>query len=181
MDKERMKSLLPYIGIPILLIAFLVIRWKSMSGFELLQGELLLGIGYFAVVSDIREKRISNQLVLTLLAAWFLSIFPQLSVGVDRFLELLGAAALGFAVGGGLFLAVYLISRGGLGGGDVKFMATAGLYMGMTGILQSMLLGSTLAALCGLTLIALKKIGKKDTIPLMPFLYVGILATLFLL
>ena len=43
-----------------------------------------------------------------------------------------------------------------------------------------MLFGTILAALAGLTLIVLKKISRKDKIPLAQFLYVGILITVFL-
>lgn len=181
MNREKLEFLVPYIGLPVLAVAFLLVRWQSMSLFSFLQGELLLIIGYIAAVSDIKKQRVSNQLVLIFLVVWFLSIFPQILLNINLITELLRTAILGFAVSGGLFLAVYTISRGGLGGGDVKFMAVAGLYLGMNGVLQSMLFGSILASLCGLLLILLKKIKRKDSIPLIPFLYGGILITLFFL
>ncbi len=74
---------------------------------------------------------------------------------------------------------VYLVSRGGLGGGDVKLMAASGLYLGFQKVMQAMLYGSILAALTGGGLILMRKIGRKDTIPLIPFLYAGILLSTF--
>jgi prepilin signal peptidase PulO-like enzyme (type II secretory pathway) len=59
-------------------------------------------------------------------------------------------------------------------------MAGAGLYLGFSGIIPSMLYGTVLAALTGLALMLLRKIGRKDTIPLAPFLYVGMLITVLL-
>ena len=76
-------------------------------------------------------------------------------------------------------LAVYFVSRRGLGGGDVKLMSAAGLYLGYDGVLTALLYGSVLSAAAALALIAGKKMTAKDTIPMVPFLYVGILLTEF--
>lgn len=178
MKYDKLKPLIPYIGIPLLAVVLLLVRWNSADRFALLQHELLLVIGYIVAVKDIREKVISNQTVLALLVCWLLTMLPQLAVDIELGTQRLINAALGFLIGGALFLLVYLVSRNGLGGGDVKFMAVAGLYLGLNGILPAMLYGSILAALFGLVLILLKKIGRKDAIPLAPFLYVGILITI---
>jgi len=105
---------------------------------------------------------------------------PQLFFNTEAVLPVLKNAILGFAVCGGLLLLVYCVSRKGLGGGDVKFMTAAGLYLGFQGVLPAMLYGSVLAALFGIALMLLKKIGRKDSIQLVPFLYAGILITVFL-
>lgn len=179
MKYDKVKLLIPYAGIPLLAIALLLVRWNSADGFTLLQHELLLVIGYVAAVKDIREKVISNRTILALLVCWLLTMLPQLAADIEVGMNRLVNAAVGFLIGGVLFLLVYLISKNGLGGGDVKFMAVVGLYLGLNGILPAMLYGSILAALFGLVLILLKKIGRKDAIPLAPFLYVGILITIF--
>ena len=49
----------------------------------------------------------------------------------------------------------------------------------MSAVLPAILYGSILAALFSLILMAAKKLGRKDTIPLVPFLYLGILIVLF--
>ena len=180
MSKEKKKNLLPYIGVPILAVALLLVCWQRLEPFSLLQKELLLIIGYIVAVKDAKDRRIPNKIVLALLVCWVLTMIPQLVIDIESTLGMLKNSALGFVIGGGLFLLVYLISRGGLGGGDVKFMAVAGLYLGLNGILPPMLYGSILAALFGLVMILLKKIGRKDAIPLAPFLYAGILITIFL-
>ena len=69
---------------------------------------------------------------------------------------------------------------GSFGGGDVKLMAVSGLYLGLDGVLPAMLYGSVLAAVAGLLLILGKKITPKDAIPLVPFLYIGMLLTLLI-
>lgn len=164
---------------PLLAIALLLVRWPDLDSFTLLQRELLLVIGYLIAIKDMRNKNIPNSMILALLVCWLFTIFPQLVVDIEIGLGRLKNAAIGFLIGGGLFLLVYLISKNGLGGGDVKLMAVVGLYLGMNGVLPAMLYGSILAAAFGLVLILLKKISWKDTIPLVPFLYVGILIAIF--
>jgi Flp pilus assembly protein protease CpaA len=178
--KERIGLVLPYAGLPVLLAAMLILRAGSADAFILLQRGLIVIFGYIASVFDLKEKRIPNGLILGMLAAWVLAMTPKLFLDTDVAVRLLTDSALGFAVGGGLFLIVYLISRKGLGGGDVKFMAAAGLYLGFDGTIPAMLFGTVIAALVGLALIALKRITRKDKIPLAQFLYIGILITVFL-
>ncbi|MCL2078795.1 MAG: A24 family peptidase [Oscillospiraceae bacterium] len=133
-----------------------------------------------AAVTDIRTKRISNKLILLMFASWLALIaFDFLSNSAAATLKV-ADSALGALVGGGIFLAVYFISKKGLGGGDVKFMAAAGLYLGLAGTMPAILYGSILAALVGFGLVALKKISRKDTLPLAPFLLAGIVITVLL-
>ena len=147
--------------------------------FVLLWNELIIIFGYIAAVFDIKTRRISNKLILTMLAVWVITLTPKLFLDTEAAVALLTDSALGLAISGGLFLLVYLISKKGLGGGDVKFMAAAGLYLGFSGSVPAILFGTVLAALTGISLILFKKIGRKDPIPLAPFLYTGILITLF--
>ena len=79
-----------------------------------------------------------------------------------------------------LLLVVYLVSRKGLGGGDVKFMAVSGLYLGAADVLPALLYGAVLSALVGAVLVLLKKISMRDAIPLVPFLFAGMLFVMFM-
>jgi len=178
MTKE-MKAIIPYAGIPIIALALLLVRMKQTAPLVLLWLVLIIVFGYVGAILDIKTKRIPNGLVLTMFAAWVVTITPYLFLETEAAVELLMDSVLGFAFGGGLFLFVYLISRKGLGGGDVKFMAAAGMYLGFSGAIPTMLYGTILAGLTGLVLILLKRIGRKDTMPLAPFLYAGILIVVF--
>lgn len=179
MKKDKRKTLLFYSGIPVLLLAFWLVKHGRIENITLLLRLVLIAFGYAATVGDIREKRVPNVLVGVLLACWVLIMVPQLFFQTETALDLMISGGIGFLLGGILFLVVYLISRGGLGGGDVKLMAVSGLYLGFNGVLPAMLYGSVLAALVTLILILLKKLGRKDTFPLVPFLYVGMLLTIF--
>jgi prepilin signal peptidase PulO-like enzyme (type II secretory pathway) len=170
---------LPYAGIPAIVTAFLLIYAGRLDAFIILLYGLIIVFGYVAAVLDLKTKIIPNSFVLAMIAAWVLAMMPKLFLDIEETIPILINSSLGFVAGGGLFLLLYLISRKGLGGGDVKFMAATGLFLGLTGVLSAMLYGSVLAGLIGLVLLLLKKIGRKDAIPLAPFLYAGILISVF--
>ena len=175
----KLKSTWPYAGLPILAIALLLVRAGRTEPIIMLEYELIIVFGYVAAVFDLKTRKIPNRLILAMLAAWAITITPMLFVYTEAMIGYLKEAVLGLAISGGLFLLVYLISRKGLGGGDVKFMAVVGLYLGFGGAIPVMLYGTILAALTGLVLILLKKIERKDSIPLAPFLFAGIIITVF--
>jgi leader peptidase (prepilin peptidase) / N-methyltransferase len=84
-------------------------------------------------------------------------------------------AILGLCLGGGLFLLIALLSRGGMGGGDIKLIAMIGAFLGWQAVLVTILFGALLGALVGLGLIVLKKKGRRDPVPFGPFLALGAL------
>ena len=170
---------LPYIGIPLIVAIFLVVRAGGSAPVFVLLDVSAIVFGYVAAVIDFKYKKIPNKLILVMLGTWVFIATPSLFFMPNEAVDMFINAGLGFLVGGGLFLLVYLVSRKGIGGGDVKFMAVMGLYVGLFGIFPIILYGTILAALTGLVLILLKKISRKDSIPLAPFLYVGILFTVF--
>jgi len=173
------KTALYCMGCIVITLIWLIFFAGAVSVISILKSTLLIILSYIAMIFDINTKRIPNILVLTMICGWFLLVTPILFFHIESGVELMVDSIYGLLMGGGLFLLVYLISRKGLGGGDVKFMAAAGLYLGFAGVIPAILYGTILAALTGLVLIIMKKINRKDAIPLAPFLFVGILITIF--
>lgn len=180
-DKAQKKEMLYYILLPVIATAYLLLQMSRLEPEYILRFEALIVFGYIISVEDMKNKRIPNVLVLLMLAAWGLISLPRFFVNMEKGLEALVASVLGAALAFGVFLSVYILSKKGLGGGDVKFMAVAGLYLGIGGVMPAMLIGTILAAAVGLLLLAFKCINQKDSIPLAPFLYAGILVTIFLI
>lgn len=87
----------------------------------------------------------------------------------------LGNAALGVLLGGGLFFLVAVLSRGGMGGGDIKLIAMIGAFLGWQAVLLTIFLGALSGAMVGIGLMLLKKRGRKDPLPFGPFLALGAL------
>ena len=82
------------------------------------------------------------------------------------------SAISGALLGGGLLFAVRMLSRGGIGGGDVKLAAALGLWTGHTGILPALFVAFLLGSLWGIVLL-LRGYGRKAKLPFGPCLAIG--------
>jgi leader peptidase (prepilin peptidase)/N-methyltransferase len=83
------------------------------------------------------------------------------------------ASIIGIAVGGGIFFVIILVSRGGMGGGDMKFGAMLGAFLGWDVALLSVFIAVVLGGGLALLLLTLGKASRKDAIPFGPFLAAG--------
>ena len=87
-----------------------------------------------------------------------------------------GTLALGFLAGGAPLLALRVLSRGGLGGGDVKLAAAGGLWLGWQHTLLALAIASWSGGLAALYLLLSGRRKRGDVIAFGPFLSLGIWA-----
>lgn len=66
-------------------------------------------------------------------------------------------AGLGALVGGGVVLLVAIVSRGGMGGGDVKLMAMLGAALGWRGALTALALSQVMGAMIVLGVLVVRR------------------------
>ena len=85
----------------------------------------------------------------------------------------------GFLLGGGLFYLLAVLSNGGMGGGDIKYIAAAGALVGWQKVLLIIFIGAFLGSFMGLLQIVVQKKSRKSLIPFGPFLAAATLITLF--
>ncbi len=131
------------------------------------------------LVIDLEHRLILNKIVypalaLALLISILFSIFlPQVEIvpGIKE-------AAIGGGVGLVLFFLVVLVSRGGMGWGDVKMAALIGLVTGFPLVFVALLLGIIAGGLVAGFLLALKVKRRKEAIPFAPFLSLATIVTL---
>ena len=76
----------------------------------------------------------------------------------------------GFFLGGGLFYILAVASKGGMGGGDIKFIAGLGALLGWQKVLLIIFLGAFLGTIYSLPLLLVGKKGRKSLIPFGPFI-----------
>ena len=89
------------------------------------------------------------------------------------------SALSGMLSAGGFLLILAVVSRGGMGGGDIKLAAVIGFYLGWPNGLFSVLLACLLAGFLGMILLMTRLKKRKDAIPFGPFIVVGTLITVF--
>jgi len=75
-------------------------------------------------------------------------------------------------------ISLFLLKKEGMGGGDIKLMAMAGLFIGWEITLLSLMLAIYAAAIVILLLIAFKVLKRGDHIPFGPFLSFGVTISL---
>jgi prepilin signal peptidase PulO-like enzyme (type II secretory pathway) len=132
-----------------------------------LVSRLVLASGLLvAAVIDLRHYRIPNRLVA------FLAVAGPLLNLWTRELPWWQVFA-GAVVGAGILGALAILSRGGMGEGDVKLAAATGLYLGPAGQALAIFLGAALGAVVGGILILTGRKKRRDPIPFAPFLGVG--------
>ena len=86
---------------------------------------------------------------------------------------------MGFLLGGSLFYVLAILSKGGMGGGDIKYIASAGALVGWQKVLLIIFIGAFLGSIVGLFQIVVQKKTRKSLIPFGPFLAIATLITLF--
>ncbi|MHC1745174.1 MAG: A24 family peptidase [Syntrophobacteraceae bacterium] len=90
----------------------------------------------------------------------------------------------GILLGGGLFYAVaigyqYLRHQDGLGGGDIKLLGMIGAFLGIAGVLLTVVIASIVGAIVGVIVMRRQKTGLTAMVPFGPFLSLGALVYLF--
>ena len=93
--------------------------------------------------------------------------------------EYLVNALTGGLIGASPFL-VRLISKGGIGMGDIKLFAVVGLYVGKEDILRAMFFSLVLALIVLLGKRIRKQIGRKDQVSFGPYVAVGTILMVFM-
>ena len=106
---------------------------------------------------------------------------PGLALGLAAGSYSIGYANsfMGFLLGCGLFYLLAILSNGGMGGGDIKYIAAAGAFVGWQKVLLIIFIGAVLGTFVGLFQIGFQKKTRKNIIPFGPLLSVATLITLF--
>jgi leader peptidase (prepilin peptidase) / N-methyltransferase len=85
----------------------------------------------------------------------------------------------GLLTGGILFYLIAVVSKGGMGGGDIKLIAMIGAFLGWQGALFTIFSGALMGSLVGVMLMLLGRKGRKDKVPFGPFLSGGAILFIF--
>ena len=131
-------------------------------------------------VIDLEQRLILNKVLYPgMVVALLIAIFPPQAPWIPQlWLHGLPNFALGGAIGFLIFLLLALVSRGGMGFGDVKLAALIGLATGFPSVFLALIIAAILGGLVAIVLLATGKRGRKEAIPFGPFLAASAMATL---
>lgn len=133
-------------------------------------GMLLLSV---LTVTDLKEKRIPNRVLIIMLGVWTVYILANMAFDFIMALQLAAMGLGGMIFNGAVFLIGYFITKKKLGGGDVKLAAILGLFFTTEKSFGVLLYGLILCSLVSAGLLIAKKTKAGAQIPLCPFLFAG--------
>ncbi len=112
-----------------------------------------------------------HQLILDNVLLWLsgAGVAIHVWIGNVEIWDMLTASLLG----GGILLSIAVASRGGMGGGDIKFAAALGLWLGWKYVVLTLLLAFIFGSIGAIFLLFFKMKGRKDKIPFGPFIAFG--------
>ena len=160
--------------------AALIRIWWSLGGcvmtdmtFELLFA--MLAAMTFFCMTDYWEKVVPNRMLLILLCVFIIILGLQGIRNADILLRALPSIILGLIFCAISFGLGYLLSHGNMGAGDVKLVLVMGLFLTGEYVVGAILYGCIVSALYSIIQLARKKLSRKDQIPFVPFLYIGVI------
>ena len=147
-------------------LGLLALYYKFGLGFEGLAAAVLFFLLLAVIFIDLDFLIIPNRIVL-------IGLLLGIPLTLAQSLPVFISGLLGLMVGGGLLLLTAVVSRGGMGGGDIKLAAVIGLYVGWPQILLVLFLSFLLGSIVGLILVARGRKKMKEAVPFGPFLAVA--------
>lgn len=165
-----------------IVFVFYFVFWPFSLSSKL--GVILLVIGLLILVClialfiyDLKWYILPTEVIYPLLSLVFLYKLTIYLMRINSLEHILISSLIGLLIGSGLFLIVYLVSKGQwIGGGDVRLGAVIGLLIG--GPLNAFLFlffGSLLGSIYSLALLVLGRANKKSLIPFGPFLIIAVI------
>lgn len=169
-----------FVPLSIMAVGAMLLLFYEVDAIYVIKRIAVLGLLWPCAVADYREFRIPNKLILLALAAWVVVTVPECILAGSSCIYILineGIATVGAVV---ICVICMLVSRGGLGMGDLKLMATMALFMGISGICYALIFSVFVAFVVSVILLITKKKNRKDVIPFAPFILAGTIISLIL-
>lgn len=150
-------------------VLFTAILYKFGIGLYFFKYIILTAILIIVTFIDMETQIIPDSLIITGLVTGIVFALIDKSYPFEFYI-------LGLFAGGGILLAIVLLSRGGMGGGDVKLAAVTGIFLGWQNVLIALFLSFVSGGITGSALLLAGKKGRKDAVPFGPFLSLGAIA-----
>ena len=132
---------------PILALILFVALW-NLAGVELPLRIFLMAANFFLaliIFTDFEQYVIFDRMLLPFALIGILAAINLNLPVTDRILAAI--------FGGGIFLLIAIISRGGIGGGDIKLVAVLGIWLGVENLLNVVIIACVGGGIVALILI----------------------------
>lgn len=155
-------------------------RSESLSGILFVLLYTVLIFMSILCMTDYWETIVPNRILVLMLLICLLEIGIWGAREPEQFLKLLPTIILGLLFCMISFGVGYLLSRGSMGSGDVKLAILLGIFLTSEYVVGTVFYGCVISALFSIVQLSRKKLTRKDQIPFVPFLYMGLIVTYFM-
>ncbi|MFC5466744.1 prepilin peptidase [Lederbergia graminis] len=149
-------------------LAYIKIGWS----FELVIALTLISLLVIITVSDLTYMLIPDKVLLVFTGIFIIELIIE---PLSPWWDSLAGAAVAFI----MLLAIAIISKGGMGGGDIKLFTVLGLVLGVKLVFVSFFFANLIGAIIGIIGMAIGKIERKKPIPFGPFIAIGTIIAYF--
>ncbi len=129
---------------------------------------------------DWKKRIVPNRVLLVLLGIRTILMIADSICFPSAVLEIVISSAAGMAGGGLMFFLAAMLSRGGIGMGDVKLIAVMGYYLGFQVLMSDLILTLVLTVVAGVFALAFRRVSLHTELPFAPFAAVGTILTILL-
>ena len=151
---------------------FAISFWQLGFQPELIIALIFVSLLVIITVSDIAYMLIPDKV---LLPVGIVLLVLRLFIPLDPWWD----ALLGAAVGFGILLLIAIVSKGGMGGGDIKLFFVIGLVLGTSGTLMTLFFASLIGAIAGIVQLRVRNQDRKTPVPFGPSIALGAVITYF--
>ena len=168
LEKMKYISVLVFIIITVFLIVF-----PDVGILQKVKMLILINTLFLLALIDFKLKIIPNKVLVFLLIVRTLFLMAEVLLDIENWLDIVLQSVYGLGAGFLILFVCLLISRSGIGAGDLKLFAIIGYFSGVFGVINIMFYCFALTAVVSIFLIVFKKYKLKDTVPMVPFIFLG--------
>ena len=143
------------------LLLFFSKAWSMTAMPELLYIVIAISLLLLMTITDFEQQVILDEMIVAFALLGLCYVFHLQLPLTDHLLASIG--------GGFFFLLLAFISKGALGGGDIKLIAALGLWLGWKSLLSVILYGAIAGGVAALVLLLSKKIQRKQFLAYGPY------------
>ena len=132
---------------------------------------IILLVLVYSTYTDIKTRKV---MMIPILGCYFLALLEYFLPIGQNCVSIIGILP------GIMLIPISIVSKGELGMGDVYLTIAIGLFMGIKGTLEILMIASGIAAVYSLIMLILKKVDRKTRMPFVPFILSGYLGILII-
>ncbi|MBR6013335.1 MAG: prepilin peptidase [Selenomonadaceae bacterium] len=140
-----------FLAIIFFVCAVILIKLPPQQFFFMMSAVFFLGL---ITCTDFEQYVIFDRMILPFAVVGILAAISLNFPLTDRIIAAV--------VGGGIFLLIAILTKGGIGGGDIKLVAVLGIWLGCEKLLNVVLFSCIFAGICAVILILANKKDRRD-------------------